>query len=298
MADNPARTRLPNTRALLAFEAASRLGSFQRAAEDLNATPSAVSHQIATMETLLGAKLFHRHKNRVELTAEGAAYVEDVNSALALLGSATRRFQIASGEKPLRIAAHSLIALNWLFPRLRAFHETFPDIRLDVISSDHPMDLFANEVDLAIDWGAIETAERQGYDVLVRRTATPVCTADFFEKAPLRQPDDLLDVPVLDNLGTSAEWPNWLTAAGSDSQDLRMPYRLGDRSLVIAAMRAGLGVALGCRNLHSAELQYGDLIAPFDIDLSFGDGYFLVASSGLRDVDLYHQVRNWILTQI
>ena len=52
--------RLPPLNALKAFEVAGRHMSFSRAAEELNVTPAAISHQIKALETDLGVKLFRR----------------------------------------------------------------------------------------------------------------------------------------------------------------------------------------------------------------------------------------------
>ncbi len=289
--------KLPSTRALLAFEAAARLGSFQRAAEELGMTPSAVSHQIGGMESLLGWKLFDRLKNRVVLTEDGAAYVEDVRAALSLLGAATRRFLIDSGRRPLRIAVHPFVALNWLFPRMRSFHEAFPELRLDVIGADRPMDLFASDADLAISFGQLDMARSLGHDILFQRTATPVCSAAFFDRHPVSHVDDLKRLPVIANLKTFSEWAHWLGRVGADLDDLRSTFSFSDRSLTIAAVREGLGVGLGCRNLLSKDIETRVLVAPFAEKLVHNDGYFLVGSSSFKEVGLYRRVRQWIITQ-
>ena len=61
--------RLPPLNALRVFDAAARHGSFNRASEELCVTPSAVSHQLKSLEEFLGVELFKREKRSISLTA-------------------------------------------------------------------------------------------------------------------------------------------------------------------------------------------------------------------------------------
>ena len=67
--------KLPSLNGLRAFEAAGRLGSFQAAAQELNVTQTAVSHMVRLLERRLGYDLFRRKPNRLELTAQGQAFL-------------------------------------------------------------------------------------------------------------------------------------------------------------------------------------------------------------------------------
>ena len=65
--------QLPPLNALRAFEAAARHLSFAKAAEELNVTPAAVSHQVKGLEAFYGVDLFRRLTRQVHLTEEGLA---------------------------------------------------------------------------------------------------------------------------------------------------------------------------------------------------------------------------------
>src|SRR5260221_11628134 len=83
---------------LRAFEAAARLESFSRAAEEIFVTHGAVSHQIRALERALGTALFLRNGRRVSLTTAGRHFAERVRSALRDLAEAAqfrRRAQAA-----------------------------------------------------------------------------------------------------------------------------------------------------------------------------------------------------------
>ena len=74
--------RFPPLSALRPFEAAARLESFSRAAEELALTHGAVSHQVRALEEHVGSPLFARHGKRVTLTPAGRAFAERVRGAL------------------------------------------------------------------------------------------------------------------------------------------------------------------------------------------------------------------------
>jgi len=81
--------RLPPLSALRAFEAAARLMSFSKAADELNVTPAAISHQIAALEADLGVPLFRRLNRAIELTA--SARVMPISSSIPSLRPASSR---------------------------------------------------------------------------------------------------------------------------------------------------------------------------------------------------------------
>ena len=87
---------LPPLHSIRAFEAAARHLSFNRAAEELHVTPSAISHQVRTLEEHLGAKLFDRLTRRVVLTADGQAFLPPVHTALDQIDAAVQRSRCSS----------------------------------------------------------------------------------------------------------------------------------------------------------------------------------------------------------
>ena len=82
--------RVPPLHLLIAFEAAARLGSFARAAEELSVTPSAVSHRIKNLEELWAEDLFVRSNAALRLTASGTRYLRNVQDALKSLNELAR----------------------------------------------------------------------------------------------------------------------------------------------------------------------------------------------------------------
>ena len=122
--------KLPPMAALRAFEAAAQLVSFKAAAAQLHRTPSAISHQIRSLEDELGTVLFHRDAHGLRLTDAGREYYRDVHGVLEALGEATARARQGHGEDTVTISLFPSLAVRWLIPRLQAFRERWPDIEI------------------------------------------------------------------------------------------------------------------------------------------------------------------------
>lgn len=84
---------LPPLNALRAFEAASRHLSFRKAAEELHVTPTAISHQIRTLEQALDIKLFRRLARGLELTEAAEASVARLREGFGALSEAVDRIR-------------------------------------------------------------------------------------------------------------------------------------------------------------------------------------------------------------
>ena len=132
--------RLPPLNALRTFEAAARYLSFTRAAEELNVTQAAVSHQIKGLEERLGVPLFRRLNRALLLTDEGQALLPAVSDALDLIADAVDRLQVLEGAGHLIVSTLDSFAATWLVPRLGRFRALYPDIDIRITTSDHPVD--------------------------------------------------------------------------------------------------------------------------------------------------------------
>jgi DNA-binding transcriptional LysR family regulator len=141
--------------ALQAFLAVAETGSFSRAAERIFLTQPAISKRIALLEDELGAKLFDRVGRSPQLTPAGQALAararellkdfEDVRRVITNLGGTI------GGE--LRLAMSHHIGLHRLPPALKRFHDSYPDVRLDLRFMDSEQACHAvaqGELDVAI----------------------------------------------------------------------------------------------------------------------------------------------------
>src|SRR5918998_2346871 len=124
------RRNLPSTASLRAFEAAARHLSFTRAALELNLTQTAVSHQVKSLEDLLGVTLFLRERQGIRLTDVARDYLEAIRPALFGISAATERAMDSNKENVLTVACLGTFAIKCLIPNLGKFRERNPDIAL------------------------------------------------------------------------------------------------------------------------------------------------------------------------
>ena len=121
---------LPPLRALLAFEAAARHGSFTAAARELNVSQPAVSRQVKSLEEALGVSIFVREHRSVVLTDAGRTYYEAVTSNFIGIVEAGRVVGRTASPKRVTIYANYGLATYWLMPRLTRYQDANPDAEI------------------------------------------------------------------------------------------------------------------------------------------------------------------------
>src|ERR1044071_2702086 len=144
---------LPPLPSVRAFEAAARHISFQGAADELHVTPSAISHQVRTLETFLGVELFRRDHRGVTLTVEGNAYLVELRGALDQIATATATGRRRRLHGSFVLGATSAFISRWILPRLKRFVSSYPDIDLDLKALVGPLDVQKQNLDMAISMG-------------------------------------------------------------------------------------------------------------------------------------------------
>lgn len=251
---------LPPLNALRVFEAAARLGSFKAAAEALCVTPSAVSHQIANLETFVGTPLFRRDGRGLRLTTSGEAYQRQVHDALARLARATRGLGEETGIPTLVIGAAPSIAGKWLLPQLSLFLADYEDVAVRVEASPDRDGLV--DVDVAIVHGQVRSREMNAVPLIAERLI-PLCSPAVIHRGPpLRKREDLA-AHVLIQTRNPIQWQAWLLAHGLDFA-IRREIWLDRSSIAIEAAVKGHGIILESDFLAADELAAGALVAPFE----------------------------------
>ncbi|ALV04883.1 LysR family transcriptional regulator [Roseateles depolymerans] len=142
---------------LLAFTTVIDSGSITAAADHLEQTVSGISRALGRLETKLGTTLLRRTTRKLELTEEGAVFLTHARDILAAVESAeyqmTIRHQRPAGR--LRVNAASPFMLHVVVPMVAAFREQFPDIELELHSSDNIIDLIEQRTDVALRIGRL-----------------------------------------------------------------------------------------------------------------------------------------------
>ncbi len=289
--------RLPPLNALRSFEAAARLGSFIKAAEELFVTPSAVSHQVKSLEDFLGLKLFHREKRQVHITIAGEKYLVTVQHALDELDSATRRLMSAPNTSSVTFEAPPAFLNRWLMPKIKDFQTRHPEVelRLSAAVGTSRVDFDHNDLDMAVYFG--EKAPNGVSSYLVHRShIVPVCSPRMLEDhEAINNTEDLVSWPLIHVSSRKDEWPKMMQQAGVNMTGLEKGLSFSSTQLALGAALEGLGVALSDRGLVARELQYDQLIIPVDLELITGKAFYLIYPDDLQLTYGMRVFRDWLL---
>ncbi len=290
------RRHVPPTSVLQAFDACARHLSVSRAAEELRLTQSAVSRQLAGLESLLGLRLFQRVRQRLVLTPAGAAYAPQVRASLARLEGATLEVLAHRGAGgTLNLSVSPTFGARWLMPRLSAFRTAYPGMMLNFRNYTTrlaPLDFAAEDVDAAIilTGGSVPGIISHN---LVDDARLPVCAPAV--AAMLRRPADLARQVLLQQTTRPRGWVEWLAAAKVEEIDgLRGP-QFQHMAMVAEAAAAGLGIALLPGFLIEADVASGRLVTPFSQVLSGDMAYRLVYPAAAEEVPALRAFRDWLL---
>jgi LysR family glycine cleavage system transcriptional activator len=295
---------MPALAALRAFEAAARLGSVRRAAEELHVTPAAVTQQIRALEADLGLPLVQKRGNALELTEAGLRGKDPLINAFRQMQQAVERMRHRTPPRRLRLSVEPAFAVNWLISRLPRYRElpNALDVLLDPTKS--VVDLDANEADLAIRFGRGQYPGLESID-LFEDEIVPVCSPDYLKEHPIAKPKDLLQHRLLrldwsSREGLWPDWPAWLEAAGVsgyDGEARKSDITVPDSTLLLRAAVDSQGVALGQNSLVVDYLKSKQLVAPLPKRLKTGFRYHLVYPVGADQRPEIALFRDWILSE-
>lgn len=294
--------RLPPLNALRAFEAAARHLSFNAAAEELNVTPAAISHQIKALEADLGVKLFRRLNRAVRLTDAGQACVPGLRDGFDRIAEAVARARQGDRVGLLTVTASPGIASKWLVPRLERFRARYPEVDLRIDASIQMVDLVREDVHVGLRYG---TGNYPGLHTerLLRSAAFPVCSPDLLKgKTPLRAPDDLRHHTLIHDETaaydpSSPDWAMWLRAAGVTDVDASHGLRFNQVSLALDAAIGGRGVTLARDVFAADDLAAGRLVRPFGKAIPVDFAIYVVIPPALVAAPKVKAFRDWLFEE-
>ena len=289
---------LPPLNTLITFEATVRLGSFTRAGSELNLTQSAVSRQIAQLETALGRTLLIRHRHGLELTPAGERYLHRIRPLLEECADATAQVMKNTGENELTLACSSGIAQFWLPLHLSLFRQQYPEIKVNLIMRDGVTRLTSFEFDLGIYY------QQQGHLIdfdtvkLFDEAMFPVCSPEYLAGRPLFTPETMKNETLLtleDAQHQWLGWPEWFTQNGTSCPPLRQTLRVNHYPPLIEMACLGNGVALAWRHIIDNLITSGRLVQASHFYASQRGGFFLITSRHRHENRATRLFKRWIL---
>jgi LysR family transcriptional regulator, glycine cleavage system transcriptional activator len=253
---------LPPMTTLRGFEAAARLGSFAKAADELHVTQSAVSHQIRLLERHLGQPLFRRIHRAIVLTDAGRDFARTVRQMIEMLEQGVSR--LAPYKKPEQVILYTTCAFarSFVMPRLRRLKDDHPDIDLWLDTSERRVDFETDEVDLLITQEeGIAGLHCVDADFLPdRRAALAAPTLVEAIGGLPKNPLDLARWPLLHDESV-ASWREWFVRMGGGKLgSFANGLSFSDQGLMLDAVLAGHGAALVSLVLAKPLLDEGRLL--------------------------------------
>lgn len=289
--------KLPPLNGLQIFEVASRHMSFKHAAEELNVTPTAVSHQIRRLEKFLGKRLFLRQNRSLQLTREAQEYLPSVRFAFEELRSATERLRQREDIEKLRVSTLTYVGARWIVQRLGRFQALHPKIEVSITTSSGPVEFGKGEVDVAIRRGDGRWPRLRA-DWLMNQQLVPVLSPRLLETGPpVRTSVDLMRFTLLHVTAEPTAWRRWLDFVGAPTVEVTPGITFDQSITAIQAAIDGLGVALGHTPFVHTELKAGVLVAPVPILLSEDADFYIVAPEETAEHAPIKAFREWMLSE-
>jgi LysR family glycine cleavage system transcriptional activator len=287
--------RLPPLSALRPFEAAARLESFSRAADELHLTHGAVSRQVRALEEHLGADLFARHGKRVSLTPTGRAFAERVRAGLEEIARGADEAGGARRDNRLTVSVLPSFASRWLMPRLIRFMDSHPGIEVNVIASTGLANFASEEVDVAIRFG-LGPWPPLACEHFLDDEYFPVASPRMNRGRLPRQPRELASFRVIRE--DRDYWHEWMRAAKADVELAPSSLLFNDSTYALQAAARGEGIALARRSIVGEDLERGALVKLFDVSVASRESYWFVSPKALADAPRVKAFRDWVKAEL
>lgn len=277
------------------FDAAARHLSFKAAANELNLSPSAVSHAIAKLEREIGALLFDRDGRQLALTLDGQTLHGPIEEAFGLIRAGITAVSSRQAQV-LRLHAAPSFAALWLMPRLNSFLDQNPGMEVQIAADTDYSRFSSDDFDADIIYG------RRQQDGLVvhplgREVVRPMCTPEL--AALIADVPDMLQFTLIRSTLKAATWEEWFRANGVADRPLT-GMRFDRSFMAIAAAADGLGICLDSTRLAARDLASGRLVMPLQgltSDLSETDHYLVYPKRNAKRPIVVAFTR-WLLDQM
>lgn len=259
---------------LRAFEAVGRNLSFARAADELDVTPTALSHHVRRLEHELGVELFIRLHRRVVLTETGERLLEDCTRSVQLLSRAVERAASIGRETTLNISIAPYFSAKWLIPRLGTFWAAHPTVQIRLHHAYQPADFLLDRADAGISWGSGTWPHTEAVQIM-RGHLTPVCSQRLRRRMPKRPtPGDLAEWPLFYEFSAD-HWRQWFDAAGCRPSPSTKMVQVDDSHALANLALDSQGIVLFFADLIRDDLRLGQLSQPIDLQIDPGSAYYL-----------------------
>jgi DNA-binding transcriptional LysR family regulator len=237
-------------------------GSFSAVAKELNSAQPTVSKNVAELESWLGAKLLNRSTRSLRLTETGADYYERCVAILQDVEEAEQNVGLLQTQARglVRVSAAVAFGRLHIVPRLAAFYERYPDIRIDIALNDRIVDLVEEGIDVAFRMGTLRDSNLIARKLCASPMLT-VATPAYLEQHGIpSHPRDLKDhnyIVYSDNVNRS----EGMFQEDGNPLHIKLEGNLqsNNSEILRSALLAGLGISRVPRWLVGDRLKDGSL---------------------------------------
>ncbi len=235
-----------NLAELSAFATVAEERNFTRAAARLGISQSALSHSMRGLEKRLGLQLLARTTRSVAPTTAGTALLQELAPALEridrALSDTLKQKNSPSGR--IRIIAPRTATQMVILPKLAQFARTYPEIILEITSSNDPVDLVAGGYDAGVQLGEFIQRDMIAVRVTREMRLAVVGSPEYFESNPIpKHPQDLRDHACIGFRFSNGLY-RWEFEKGRKVLTVspQGPASFDDPDLVIRAVLDGVGI--------------------------------------------------------
>jgi DNA-binding transcriptional LysR family regulator len=270
------RADLPD---LAVFAIVAEERSFTRAAARVGVSQSALSHTIRALEKRLGLQLLARTTRSVSATPAGIALLRDLTPALERIRQSLNKVRKLSDQPSgrLRLVTSRSAAMTVLVPKLQAFTRAYPEIVLDVTTSNEPVDLVAGEFDAGIQIGEFIQKDMVAVRVSADLRLALVGSSTYFAThAPPRSPQDLKDHTCIGFRFRHGMY-RWEFEKGRKAITFNPqgPLSFDDSELVVQSVLKGIGIGMSMEHSILPLIKEGKLVQVMKDWCPSFPGYFL-----------------------
>lgn len=279
---------MPSLSALRAFAVFAESGTLQQAGVALNVSHAAISQQLRQLEAHMGVPLLDRTGRALRLTVEGEQLAQALTLGFGAIRVAVQDLTTRGAGQPLHVTCTPMFATHWLMPRLAGFRQAYPAVDLVIDPTGEVVQLTPGGIDVALryghgNWPGLEA------EMLLPSPMAVVAAPGLLDQRRVNRPEDLLDLPWLEEIGTN-EASVWLRSRGVED-GLKAGRVVLPGNLLMEALRGGQGVAVSVRDFVAPDVKAGRLIELFQEEQ--GRGYHIVHRPGVLRPGARHFV-NWL----
>lgn len=290
---------IPSLKSLRAFVLTAKYESVKIAANELNVTSPAVTHQIVSLERTIGVRLFVRTCNSVKLTYEGRDLYENIQDAFGQIVDGLNG-SLRKKEAVLRISAQPSFAQLWITRHISGFHDLHPNIRIELSTEIDPGSFHANPADLAIQLSRGPISYRKCWKVS-DEFLVPVCSPAFLSKMQTAvTPTSFMNEQLIGIRRRPNDWALWCAHHGVTGDKMpNISLIFESSALGLDAALHGLGIAMGRTSIVSDLLREGALVAPCgSLRLPLDESNYLVALEACVDRREVTAFRDWFTQEV